>query len=177
MLTPLIQNHNHNTRVAINHLLDIPQKETCHYGTYSMVFTASNVWNNILRKSIKTCYIVNLMHSRKPYFKDFSASMKIATKIVELCFIKLQFMVAIESIIHIVFFYEYSKSLTYSVFYITFSITISLFIYIPFSQHPFPITFFCLISNFYCLFDHSYLGLLWGISYTCFIYIDSLFFS
>ena len=25
---------------------------------------------------IKTCYIVNYLHSRKPYFKDFSASMK-----------------------------------------------------------------------------------------------------
>ena len=51
MLTQLNLNHNHNTRAAINHLLDIPQKQTCNYGTYFMVFTASRIWNDILRKS------------------------------------------------------------------------------------------------------------------------------
>ena len=33
MFTPLNLNHNHNTHAAINHLLDIPQKQTCHYRT------------------------------------------------------------------------------------------------------------------------------------------------
>ena len=40
--TPLNLYHNHITRAAINHLLDIPQKQTCHYGNYFIVlFTAS----------------------------------------------------------------------------------------------------------------------------------------
>ena len=43
MFTPIDLNHNHNTCTAINHLLDITQKQTCRYGTYSMVFTASKV--------------------------------------------------------------------------------------------------------------------------------------
>ena len=47
MFIPL--NLNHNTCAAINHLLDIPQMQTCHYRTYPMVFTASKVWNDILK--------------------------------------------------------------------------------------------------------------------------------
>ena len=50
MFTPLILSHKHNNRAAINHLLDMSQKQTCHYETYSMVFTASKLWNDILRK-------------------------------------------------------------------------------------------------------------------------------
>ena len=72
LFTRLNLNHNHNTRAAISHLLDIPQMQTCHYGTYSMVFTASKVWNNILRKS----NIVNFLHSRKP-FQKFMVVIKI----------------------------------------------------------------------------------------------------
>ena len=42
MFNPLNLNHNDITRAAINHLLDIPQKQTCHYGNYFIVlFTAS----------------------------------------------------------------------------------------------------------------------------------------
>ena len=51
MFTPLNLNHDHNIHAAINHFLDIPQKQTCHYRTYSTVFTASKIWNDILRKS------------------------------------------------------------------------------------------------------------------------------
>ena len=53
MFVPLNLNHNHITRAAISHLLDVSQKQTCHYGTYSIVFTASKVWNDVLRKSNK----------------------------------------------------------------------------------------------------------------------------
>ena len=53
MSTPLKQNHNHNIQAVINHLIDIPQKQKCYYGTYSLVFTASKVWNDFLRKSNK----------------------------------------------------------------------------------------------------------------------------
>ena len=37
-----------NSNTAINHLLDILQKQTCHYGSCSMVFTASKVWHDII---------------------------------------------------------------------------------------------------------------------------------
>ena len=53
IFTPLNLNHDRNTLAAINHLFDILQKQTCHYGTYSLVFTASKIWNDILRKSDK----------------------------------------------------------------------------------------------------------------------------
>ena len=47
MFTALNLNHNYNTCAAINHFLDMPQELKCHYGTYSMVFTVSKVWNDI----------------------------------------------------------------------------------------------------------------------------------
>ena len=47
MFTALNLNHNCNTRAAINHFLDMPQKLKFHYRTYSMVFTVSKVWNDI----------------------------------------------------------------------------------------------------------------------------------
>ena len=83
VFTPLNLNHDHNTRGAINHLLDIPQKQTCHYGTYSnSIYSFKNMeWLMSKGNQIKTCYIVNL---RKPYFKDFSASMKIITELIKL---------------------------------------------------------------------------------------------
>ena len=64
MFTPLNLNHNHNTSAAINHLPDMPHKQTCHYGTYSIAFTASKVWNDILRKSNK-----NLLYCKSSEFK------------------------------------------------------------------------------------------------------------
>ena len=51
MFTSLGINHTHNTSAATNHLLDIPQKQTTHYGTYSMTCTASVTWNDILRNT------------------------------------------------------------------------------------------------------------------------------
>ena len=70
------------------------------------------------------------MHSRKSYFKDFSASMKMITELIELYLVKLQFIVVIK-IVHFVFFYQYSISFIYSVYCISLSITVSfLFMYI-----------------------------------------------
>ena len=39
---PLGLNDIPNTRTATNHLLDIPQKQTTHHGTYSLTSTASS---------------------------------------------------------------------------------------------------------------------------------------
>ena len=69
MFTPLNLNHDHNTHAAMNHLLDIPQ--TCHYGTYSMVFTASKIWNDILRKSNKDLLYCELSAFKKTIFQRF----------------------------------------------------------------------------------------------------------
>ena len=71
MFTPLNLNHDRNTRTAIKHLLDIPQKQTCHYGTYSMVFTASKIWNDILRKSNKDLLYCDLSAFKKTIFERF----------------------------------------------------------------------------------------------------------
>ena len=106
IFTPLNLNHNHSTRASINHLLDIPQKQTCHYGTYSIVFTASKVWNDILRKSNKDLLYCEFSAFKKIlHFKDFSASMAIITELIELYFVKLQVIVIVK-IVHFVFFYQ-----------------------------------------------------------------------
>ena len=136
LFTRLNLNHDHNTRAAINHLLDIPQTQTCHYGTYCMVFTASKVWNNILRKS----NIVNFLHSRKPFQK---------------------FMVVIK-IVHILYLFIYYH--IYFHLYVFFSFHSQyLFLIYFFNFFLFYFIFFYLICN--CLFDNSWLGLLRSISY------------
>ena len=76
IFTPLNLNHDHNTCAAINHLLDIPQKQTCHYGTYSMVFTASKIWNDILRKSNKDLFYCELSVFNKTIFQRFCSKYK-----------------------------------------------------------------------------------------------------
>ena len=72
---------------------------------------------------------MNYLHSRKPYFKNFSASLKMITELIELYLVKLQFMVVIK-IVNFVFFYQYSTSFICSVYCISLSIAISFFIYI-----------------------------------------------
>ena len=109
--------------MLLNHLLHIPQKQTCHYGTYSIVCTASKVWNDILRKSNKDLLCCEFFAFKKTII--FSASMKIITEMIELYFVNLQFMVAIK-IINFVLFYPYSISLFYSLCCISLSVTISL---------------------------------------------------
>ena len=54
MFTPLGTNHPHNICAVKNNLLDTPQKETLHYGTYSIIFTASVTWNDLLRNTNQT---------------------------------------------------------------------------------------------------------------------------
>ena len=71
MFTPLFLNHNHNTCAAINHLLGIPQKQTSHYRTYSIVFTASKVWNDILRKSNKDLLYCEFSAFKKTISQSF----------------------------------------------------------------------------------------------------------
>ena len=71
MFTPLNLNHDHNTRAAINYLLDIPQKQICHYETYSMVFSASNIWNDILKKSNKDLLYFKLSAFKNTIFQRF----------------------------------------------------------------------------------------------------------
>ena len=66
--TPLNLNHDHDTHAAINHL-DIPQ--TCHYGTFSMVFTASKIWSDILRKSNKDLLYCEWSAFKKTIFQRF----------------------------------------------------------------------------------------------------------
>ena len=71
MFTPLNLNHNHVTRAVINHLLDTPQKQTCHYRTYSIIFTASKVWNDVLRKSNKDLLYCEFYAFKKTIFQSF----------------------------------------------------------------------------------------------------------
>ena len=71
---------------------------------------------------------MNFLHSRKPYSKIFSASMKIIAEIIKFCFVKLQFMVVnkifiLYSFTHI----QYLFSIPYAVsLYISLSVSTPL---------------------------------------------------
>ena len=94
-----------------------------------------------------TCYIVNFLHSRKPYSNVFSACMKIITEIIKLYFVKLKFIVIIK-IIHFVLFYPYSIPLLYSLYCI--SLSVSLFLYL-FLFHLCIISLFIFIYYYFLL--------------------------
>ena len=64
MFTPLGLNHTHNTRAASNQLLDIPQRQTTHYGIYSITSIASSTWNDLQRNTIE-----NLLECKSSEFK------------------------------------------------------------------------------------------------------------
>ena len=140
------------------------RRKTCHSWTYCMVFTDSKVWNDILRKSNKDLFYCEFSASKKPYFKDFSASMEMVTELIELYFVKLQFMVVIK-VVNFIFFYQYSMSFIYSVYCISLSIAISFFIYIYiyiyvyFFYSSFSTTFSYFIYLFTCLFIYLFIYL------------------
>ena len=123
-----------------------------------MVFTDSKVWNDILRKSNKDLLYCEFSASKKPYFKDFSASMEMITELIELYFVKLQFMVVIK-VVNFIFFYQYSMSFIYSVYCISLSIAISFFIYIYIYIYIYICIFFLFffLNNFFLFYLFVYL--------------------
>ena len=54
MFTPLGLNHTNNARVATNHLLDIPQRQTTHFGTYSITLIHYQPGITFKETSLKT---------------------------------------------------------------------------------------------------------------------------
>ena len=73
MFTSLGINHTHNTRAATNHLLDIPQKQATHYGTYSMTCTASVTWNDILRSKSQNFVDCKITEFKRTIFQTYLA--------------------------------------------------------------------------------------------------------
>ena len=73
MFTSLGINHTHNTRAATNHLLDIPQKQTTHYGTYSMTSTASVTWNDLLRNTSQNFVDCKITEFKRTIFQTYHA--------------------------------------------------------------------------------------------------------
>ena len=73
MFTSLGINHTHNTRAATNHLLDIPQKQTTHYGTYSMTSTASVTWNDLLRNTSQKFVDCKITEFKRTVFQTYLA--------------------------------------------------------------------------------------------------------
>ena len=84
MFTPLGLNHTHNTCAATNHLLDIPQRQTTHYGTYSITSIASSTWNDLQRNTFQTSENAKLMNSKISYSKHTLLST--ATNLQLFCF-------------------------------------------------------------------------------------------
>ena len=83
---------------------------------------------------------MNFVHSRKPYFKDFSESMKIIIEMTGLYFVKLEFIVVIN-------FFD--------------SVTISLFIYIHFFFFLNTTPFFHLLLLLLLLLNFNFLLFVW----------------
>ena len=70
---PLGINHTHNTRAAADHLFDIPQKKTTHYGTYSVTPTASVTCNDLLRSTSQNFLDCKISEFKRPIFPIFLA--------------------------------------------------------------------------------------------------------
>ena len=73
MFTTMNHNYNPITRGSVNHLLNIPQGKTTHFGDYSLRSTASKVWNNLHRSSncnLLTCKNTEFKHSMQQIFLD-----------------------------------------------------------------------------------------------------------
>ena len=70
MFTSSGLNHTHNTRAATNHLLDIPQRQTTRYGTYSMKSITSSGWNDLQRNTLKTSMNAKLVNSKRSYIPN-----------------------------------------------------------------------------------------------------------
>ena len=113
-----------------------------------MVFTASNELNDILSQ-IKTHYIVNLLHLRKPYFKYLSASMKIVAEMIEPYFVNcnswwlLKTLFILYSFIPI-FKISYLFCIPYR--YISFHLYTFYSLSFSFSQHLYPVCMFFLLN-------------------------------
>ena len=125
---------------------------------YSIHSFKSMEWH-LKEVNIKTCYIVNLLHSRKPCFKDFSVSMKIVTEMIELYFLKFNIIhCAKNEVFHwgflqltadlVKFTKENLNGKLHFLLSILYSVSLHMllylfsFIYFLFSHHLFPV-FFC----------------------------------
>ena len=130
---------------------------------------------------------MNFLHSRKLYFKVFSASMKIITEMIEFYFVKLQFMVVILkwfilypftniqyllSTLHTLYLFIDKEDIMTDLSLYLFS---TYFFYISSLSTPFSRLFLLLLLNFnvfYILLDSSQLGLLLSsIFFTSFMFI------
>ena len=129
---------------------------------------------------------MNFLHSRKLYFKVFSASMKIITEMIEFYFVKLQFMVVILkwfilypftniqyllSTLHTLYLFIDKEDIMTDLSLYLFS---TYFFYISSLSTPFSRLFLLLLLNFnvfYILLDSSQLGLLRSIFFTSFMFI------
>ena len=79
MFTPLGLNHIHNTRAAANHFLDVPQKQTTHYG---MTFKET---------PMKTSWNAKLVNSKRSHSKHNLLNTATATKQLQHYLIKTLF--------------------------------------------------------------------------------------
>ena len=84
MFTLLGLNHTHNTRAAINHL-DIPQRQTTHYGTYSVTSIASSAWDNLQRNTIESLLECKISEFKKIIFQ-LHTSLNTTTNLHLICF-------------------------------------------------------------------------------------------
>ena len=171
MFTPLNLHHNYNQHLCCykppswyTSEADIPQKQTCHYETYSIIFTASKVWNDVLRKENKNLLYCEFSAVKKTIIQSFSATMKIIAEMVKLYFVKLQFMVVIKlfilySFTHIQYLFSilYAVSL-YLLLYLFLFHLYMIFLFICFIIVILLLLFhFCLILIFHFFFIfHSY---------------------
>ena len=71
MFTSLGINYTHNTCASTNHLLDILQKQTTHYETYSMISTVSVTWNDLLRNTNQN--FLEISEFRRTIFQTYLA--------------------------------------------------------------------------------------------------------
>ena len=163
MFSPLGLNHIHNTRAATNHLLDIPQGQTTHYGTYSMRSIASSALNDLQRNTIENLTNKKLVNSKRSYSKHTLLST--ATNLQLTCFstiLSRQSPTLLE-------FFSF-LFLSFSSFFLLFISSFSIVIIIPSSS------FFTFSKDTYLKNYFFYLIVRWIMSTTCLKIVAEIYF-
>ena len=71
IFTTLGLNHTQNTCAATSHLLDISQKQTTHYDTFSMTSIASSAWNDLQRNNNESLLECKISEFKKIKFLTY----------------------------------------------------------------------------------------------------------
>ena len=169
--TPLGLNHTHNICAATN--LDIPLRQTTHYGTYSMTSIASSAWTDLQRNTNKKFLCKISEYHKRSYSKHTLLSTAIATKLFQDYLTKTRFttnFVLVSSFIFFLFFLSSFYLFLFCCHYHSFIIFLLFFTFGKDTYHR--KYFFCLIVRW--IMSTTSLGIAGEICFQCLVNLSKL---